>query len=81
MAQITKLFDCTNCGGEAVLSYEPQFGEPIFCPFCSEELIDEEDLELLQSLEDEDDEDDDLADLYEMDESPLDEMLMEIDTE
>lgn len=78
MAQFTKILNCTNCGSEGIISYEPEFGEPIFCPFCSEELIDEDDLDNLNGF---DDDEEDEEDLYEMDDSPLDQMLMEIDVD
>lgn len=78
MAQFTKMFECSNCGSEGILSYESEFGEPIFCPFCSEELIEEDELDNLRSLEDDDDEDEE--DFY-SEESPIDEMIMDIDVD
>jgi uncharacterized Zn finger protein (UPF0148 family) len=75
MAHKILKFNCDNCGSEGIISYEPEFGEPIFCPFCSEELIEEE--ELNNKSFEEDDEDDEEED-YDLD-SPLDDMIMDIE--
>lgn len=74
MAQITKILDCKSCGSECILSYEPEFGEPIFCPFCAEEMIDEDELDIYER-DDEEEED------YYENESPIDEMIMEMDVD